>query len=88
MTPQEKQQELKTILEQQHREWSHHPVTIMLVKTLENHMNDFLVSSISNSMTDAEIRFLAAQIKQTKLIKDFVTNTEMFVKKQLNKETK
>lgn len=88
MTPQEKQQEAKTILEQQHREWSHHPITAALIRTLDNHINDFLVGQLTSRLSNDELRFVAAQIKQTKLIKDFVTNTDMFVNKQLKETSK
>lgn len=86
MTTQEKQQETKTILEQQHRDWLHHPITALFIKVLDSHLDDFLVGKIANNLSDAEIRFLAAQIKQTKTLKDFVVNTEAFVNKQLNKQ--
>ena len=86
MTPQEKQQEQRTILEQQHKEWSHHPITALFIKVLDSHLNDYLIGKIANNLNDQEIRFLAAQIKQTKTLKDFVTNTEAFVNNQLNKQ--
>lgn len=76
-------EEKKTIMEQQHKDWTHHPVTVMLARTLDTHLQDFLIPRLASNLSDEELRFLSAQIKQTKTIKDFVTNTEAFVSKQL-----
>lgn len=65
----------------QHADWLKHPTTITMIKLLEKQKQQLVAVIINDAYvgTESEIRYTAVGLKQTDVIKGWITNTDKFV---------
>jgi predicted nucleic-acid-binding Zn-ribbon protein len=76
----------ENIAQIQHQEWLHNPTTIQMLKVLDLQRNTFIEKAAKQSgnkeVDDAAIRRIMYGVSTIDVIKEWISNTNLFVEKQ------